>query len=61
MDNGFSSIRYILSVLFDIQMYLDGLNISSCVKLRKAVLSHCQMNENPCSNHEIHVLFEHGF
>ena len=19
------------------------------------------MNENPCSNHEIHVLFEHGF
>ena len=19
------------------------------------------MNKNPCSNHEIHVLFEHGF
>ena len=23
-----------------------------------AVLTHCQMNENPCSNHR---LFEHGF
>ena len=22
---------------------------------------HCKMNENPCSNQEIHVLFEHGF
>ena len=22
---------------------------------------HCQMNENPCSNLEIYVLFEHGF
>ena len=25
-----------------------------------AVYTHCQMNENPCSNQEIHVLFEHG-
>ena len=25
------------------------------------VLTHCQMNENPCSNQEIRVLFEHGF
>ena len=29
--------------------------------MRIAVWSHCQMNENPCSNHEIRVLFEHGF
>ena len=29
--------------------------------VRIAVLTHCQMNENPCSNQEIHVLFEHGF
>ena len=42
VDNGLSSIRYILSILFEIQMYLDGLNIY----IRKAVLSHCQMNEN---------------
>ena len=32
MDNGLSSIRYILGVLFEIQMYLDGLNMSSCIK-----------------------------
>ena len=25
-----------------------------------AFYTHCQMNENPCSNQEIHVLFEHG-
>ena len=28
--------------------------------MRIAVRSHCQMNENRCSNHEIPVLFEHG-
>ena len=27
----------------------------------KAVLTHCQMNKNPCSNQEINLLFEHGF
>ena len=26
-----------------------------------SVLTHCQMNENPRLNQEIHVLFEHGF
>ena len=26
-----------------------------------AVLTHCQMNKNTCSNQEIHTLFEHGF
>ena len=26
-----------------------------------AVYTHCQMNENPCSNQEIHALFEHGY
>ena len=26
-----------------------------------AVLTHCQMSGNPCSNQEIHVLFEQGF
>ena len=25
-----------------------------------AVLTHYQMNENPCSSQEIHVLLEHG-
>ena len=25
-----------------------------------AVYTHCQMNKNPCSNRETHVLFEHG-
>ena len=34
MDNGLSSIQYILSVLFEIKMYLDGLNISSCIETR---------------------------
>ena len=28
--------------------------------IRIAVYTHCQMNQNPCSNQEIHVLFEHG-
>ena len=31
------------------------------IPIRIAVLTHCQMNENPCSNQEIHMLFEHGF
>ena len=30
------------------------------MSIRKAVYTHCQMNENPCSNQEIHVLFDHG-
>ena len=30
------------------------------MSIRIAVYTHCQMNENPCSNQEIHVLFEHG-
>ena len=30
------------------------------ISIRIAVYTHCQMNENPCSNQEIHVLFEHG-
>ena len=25
-----------------------------------AVYIHSQMNENPCSNQEIHMLYEHG-
>ena len=28
--------------------------------IRIVVYTHCQMNENTCSNQEIHVLFEHG-
>ena len=31
------------------------------VSIHIAVLTHCQMNENPSSNQEIHVLVEHGF
>ena len=35
---------------------------NSCIDTYSiAVLTHCQMNENPCSNQETHVLFEHGF
>ena len=30
------------------------------MSIRIAVYTHCQMNKNPCSNQEIHVLFEHG-
>ena len=30
------------------------------MSIRIAVLTHCQMNENPFSNQEIHVLFQHG-
>ena len=29
--------------------------------IRIPALTHCQINENRCSNQEIHVLFEHGF
>ena len=25
-----------------------------------AVYTHCQMNKNPCSSQDFHVLFEHG-
>ena len=32
-----------------------------CLYMGITVLSHCQMKENLCSNHEIHILFEHGF
>ena len=38
-------------------------NIYSCIDVYSytaAVYTHCQMNENPCPNQEIHVLFEHG-
>ena len=30
------------------------------MSIRIAVYTHCQLNENPYSNQEIHVLFEHG-
>ena len=30
------------------------------IYLSIAVYTHCRMNENPCTNQEIHVLFEHG-
>ena len=36
------------------------LNILALIYIRIAVYTHCQMNENPCSNQEIHMLFEHG-
>ena len=29
------------------------------MSIRIPVYTNCQMNENPCSNQEIHVLFEH--
>ena len=31
------------------------------MSIRIAVYTHCQINENPCSNQEIHMLFEYGF
>ena len=34
--------------------------ILAFMSIRLAVYTHCQMNENPCSNQEIHVLYEHG-
>ena len=30
------------------------------VSISIAVYTYCQMNKNPCSNQEIHMLFEHG-
>ena len=30
------------------------------MSIRIAVYTYCQINENPCSNQEIQVLFEHG-
>ena len=30
------------------------------MSIRIAVYTHCQINENPCSNQEIRVLFDHG-
>ena len=34
--------------------------ILALISIRIAVSTHCQMNENPCSNQKIRVLFEHG-
>ena len=35
--------------------------VDSCIDIYSYSCLHpCQMNENPCSNQEIHVLFEHG-
>ena len=31
------------------------------IPINIADLTHCQMNQNPCSNQEIHVLFKHGY
>ena len=31
------------------------------IYIRISVLTHYQINEKPCSNQEIHVLFEHVF
>ena len=31
------------------------------LSFNNSFLALCQMNENPCSNQEIHVLFGHGF
>ena len=35
--------------------------ILAYISIRIAVFTPCQMYENPCSNQEIHVLFELGF
>ena len=38
------------------------LNIGSCIEtFSYSCFSPLSKNENPCSNQEIHVLFEHGF
>ena len=38
-----------------------GVMEHSCIDIYLiAVYTHCQMNENPCSNQEIRVLFERG-
>ena len=31
------------------------------ILLHKYLVGHCQMNDNPCTSHEVHTLFEHGF
>ena len=40
---------------------LQKMFILAWISIRIAVYTHCRMNENPCSNQEIHVLFEHGY
>ena len=35
--------------------------ILALIPIHLAVLTHCQMHENACSNQEIHMLFEHRF
>ena len=35
--------------------------ILALIPIHLTVLTNCQMNENACSNQEIHMLFEHGF
>ena len=38
------------------------MNLHFCINayIHISVFTHCQMNQNPCSNQEIQVLFEHG-
>ena len=61
-----SGLRFIVfnkvmlcSVMFcSVNTKLHSQKISMCTAIRSHGL---QMNENPCSSHEIHILFEHGF
>ena len=42
--------------------YLERLNGDSCIDVYSySCLNPFQMNENPCSNQEMHMLFELGF
>ena len=52
--------------MFEHSAYLPSVQIASsdprkCIAFFSySFLTHCQMNENPCSNQEFHVPFEHG-
>ena len=59
------SMRKQIWVLVSMMDFMPGKGehetcILAYISIRIAVYTHCQMNENPCSNQEIHELFEHG-
>ena len=60
-----------LNVKFIIFIYISMIDIYESLKAKNSyitcilawefVTQRCLKPQNPCSNHEIHVLFEHGF
>ena len=48
--------------IFSPDLRFQGLSVDqNNILAREFVTRSCLKLQNPCSNHEIHVLFEHGF